>query len=66
MVAIGGNAMQALTHWRHLVALHGATDALDWAMHILPYPPGGMVIKIVVDLATVFVMVNSIFAHNLR
>jgi hypothetical protein len=46
------------------VALHEAKDALHWAMHIAPYPPSGMVIKIVVDLATFFVIVDSMFAHN--
>jgi hypothetical protein len=46
------------------VALHETKDALHWAMRIAPYPPGGMVIKIVVDLATFFVIVDSMFAHN--
>jgi hypothetical protein len=32
------------------VASHEATNALHWAMHITPYHPGGMAIKIVVDL----------------
>jgi hypothetical protein len=31
------------------VALHEAKDALHSAMHITPYRPGGMVIKIVVN-----------------
>jgi hypothetical protein len=46
------------------VALHEPKDALHQAMHIVPYPPGSMVIKIVVDLATFFVIVDSMFAHN--
>jgi hypothetical protein len=46
------------------VALHEAKDALHRAMCIVPYPPGGMVIKIVGDLATFFVIVDSMFAHN--
>jgi hypothetical protein len=46
------------------VALHEAKDALLWAMGIAPYPPGGMVIEIVVDLASFFVNVDSMFAHN--
>jgi hypothetical protein len=46
------------------VALHEAKDALHRAMHITPYPPGGMVIKIVVDLATFFVIIDSMFANN--
>jgi hypothetical protein len=46
------------------VALHEAKDVLHWAMRIMPYPPGGMVIKIVVDLAKKFVILESMFAHN--
>jgi hypothetical protein len=59
-----GNTACALARWRHLVALHEAKDALHWAMCIALYPPGSMVIKIVVDLATIFVIVDSMFAHN--
>jgi hypothetical protein len=59
-----GNRACALARWRHLVALHEAKDALHWAMHITPYPPGGMVIEIVVDLATFFIIVDSMLAHN--
>jgi hypothetical protein len=46
------------------VALHEAKDALHRAMRIALYLPGGMVIKIVVDLAIFFVIVDSMFAHN--
>jgi hypothetical protein len=46
------------------VALHEAKDALYRAMRITPYPPGGMVIEIVVDLATFFVTIDSMFVHN--
>jgi hypothetical protein len=60
----GGNTVCALARSQHLVALHEAKDALHRAMHIAPYPPGGMVIKIVIDLATFFVIVDSMFAHN--
>jgi hypothetical protein len=59
-----GNTACALAQWRHLVALHEAKDALHRAMCIAPYPPSGMVIEIVVDLATFFVIVDSMFAHN--
>jgi hypothetical protein len=45
-----GNAAYALAQWWHLVASHEANDVLHWAMCITLYPPGGMVIKIVVDL----------------
>jgi hypothetical protein len=46
------------------VALHKAKDALHQAMCIAPYPPGGTVIEIVVDSATFFVIIDSMFAHN--
>jgi hypothetical protein len=59
-----GNTACALAQWRHLVALHEAKDVLHWAMHIVLYPPSGMVIKIVADLATFSVIINSMFAHN--
>jgi hypothetical protein len=59
-----GNTACALAQWRHLVASHEALDVLHWAMRITRYPHGGMVIKIVVDLATFFVIVDSMFAHN--
>jgi hypothetical protein len=59
-----GNTACALARWRHLVALHEAKDVLHRAMCIALYPPGGMVIKIIVDLATFFVIVDSMFAHN--
>jgi hypothetical protein len=56
--------MWALAQWRHLVALHEATDALNWAMHIAPYCPGNMAIKIVINLPAFIVIVDSIVAHN--
>jgi hypothetical protein len=59
-----GNTVCALARWRHLVALHEAKDALNWAMCITPYPPNGMVIEIVVDLVNFFVITDSMFAHN--
>jgi hypothetical protein len=59
-----GNTACALAQWRHLVASHEAKDALHRVMRIAPYPPGGMVIEIVVDLATFFVIVDSMFAHS--
>jgi hypothetical protein len=46
------------------VALHEATDVLHWAMHIAPYCPGGMVIKIVIDLPAFFGIVDSVVIHN--
>jgi hypothetical protein len=47
------------------VALHEAMDALHRAMHIAPYRPGSMGIKIVVNLPAFFVIVNFIVAHNI-
>jgi hypothetical protein len=46
------------------VALHEVMDALHWAMHIAPYSPGGMGIKIVVNLPAFFVIANSVVPHN--
>jgi hypothetical protein len=46
------------------VALHEATDALHRAMRIAPYRPGGMGIKINVDLPAFFVIVDSVVTHN--
>ena len=59
-----GNTAQALAQWRHLVALHEATDALHRAMRITPYRPGGMAINIVINLPAFFVIVDSVVAHN--
>jgi hypothetical protein len=56
----------ALARWRHLVALHEATDALHLEMHIVPYHPGGMAIKIIVDLPAFVVIINSVVTHNHR
>jgi hypothetical protein len=58
------NTACELAQWQHLVASHEAKDALHRAMHIALYPPGGTVIKIVIDLATFFVIIDSMFAHN--
>jgi hypothetical protein len=46
------------------VASHEATDALHWAMRIALYCPGGMAIKIVIDLPAFFVIIDSGVAHN--
>jgi hypothetical protein len=45
-----GNTAWALTRWQHVVASHEATVALHWAMLIALYRPGGIVIKIAVEL----------------
>ena len=59
-----GNTARGLARWRHLVALHEATDVLHRAMRIAPYHPGGMAINIVVNLPYFFLIVDSIVAHN--
>jgi hypothetical protein len=59
-----GNTAWALARWRHLVALHEATDVLHRAMRIAPYHPGGMAINIVVNLPAFFVIIDSVVAHN--
>jgi hypothetical protein len=59
-----GNTARAPAQWWHLVTLHEATIALHWAMHIKPYCPGGMGIKIIVNLPAFFVIVDSVVAHN--
>jgi hypothetical protein len=41
-----GNTVRALAQWRHLVALHEATDVLHWAMHPALHRRIRMVIKI--------------------
>jgi hypothetical protein len=46
------------------VALNKAMDALYWVMHIAPYCHGGMGIKIAVGLPALFVIVDSVVAHN--
>jgi hypothetical protein len=56
--------VRALARWRHLVASHEATDALHPAMCFAPYCPGGMAIKIVVDLPAFFVIVKSVVTQN--
>ncbi len=40
------------------MVLHEATDALHQAVHIAPYRPGGIAIKIVVDSATFFYIID--------
>jgi hypothetical protein len=59
-----GNTARALAQWRHLVASREATDALHWAMFIVLYRPGGMVIKIAAKFATFFYIVDSNLARK--
>jgi hypothetical protein len=58
-----GNMARALAQWRHLVALHEATDALHQAMCIALYRPGCMVTEIVVDLTAFFIILDSVVTH---
>jgi hypothetical protein len=46
------NTAQALARWRYLVASHEATDTLYRLMYLAPYLPGGMVVAIAVESAT--------------
>jgi hypothetical protein len=48
------NTAQALAWWRHLWALHGATDMLHRLMCLVSYEPGGMVVAFVIDSYTFF------------
>jgi hypothetical protein len=60
-----GNTAQALTQWRHLVALHEATDALHWVMHPALHCRIRMVIKVASNLLAFFVIADYLFAHKL-
>jgi hypothetical protein len=60
-----GNTAQALAWWRHLVALHEATDALHRAMCPALHCHICMVIKIASILLAFFVIANYLFAHEL-
>ncbi len=54
---------QAHARWRFLVALHKATDTLYRLMCLAPYLPGGMVVAIAVESATLyFIVFNSLAA----
>jgi hypothetical protein len=60
-----GNTAQALAQWQHLVASYEATVALNQAMFITLYRPGGMVIKIAVEFGTfVYIIDNSATKKN--
>jgi hypothetical protein len=61
-----GNTAQALARWRHLVALHEATDVLHWAMCPALYRRIRMVIEITSTFPAFFVVVDSVVANNLR
>ena len=50
---------RAHARWQNLVASHEATDSLYWAMCLVPYLPGGMVVAITVKSATLYYIVDN-------
>ncbi len=59
-----GNTVQALARWQPLVASCEATVALHRAMLIVLYRPGGMVIKIAVELGTFVYIIDKSAARK--
>ena len=59
-----GDTAWALARWRHLVALHEATDALHWAMRPALYRRIRMAIDIDSNLPAFFVVVDFVVGHN--
>ena len=53
------NMAQAHARWRHLVALHEATNTLYWVMCLALYLPGGMVVAIAVESVTLYYIVDN-------
>jgi hypothetical protein len=49
---------RAHAQWRYLVASHEATDTLHRSMCLVPYLPGGMVVTIAVESATLYYIVD--------
>jgi hypothetical protein len=49
---------QAHAQWRYLVASHEATDTLHRSMCLAAYLPGGMVVAIAVESATLYNIVD--------
>ena len=50
---------RAHARWRNLVASHEATDTLYREMCLAPYLPGGMVVAITVESATLYYIVYN-------
>jgi hypothetical protein len=48
---------RAHAQWQNLVASHEATDTLYREMCLVPYLPGGMVVAITVEYATLYYIV---------
>ena len=51
------NTARAHVRWRHIVALHEATNMLHPLMCLAPYLPGGMVVAIAVHSVTFYYIV---------
>ena len=49
---------RAHARWWHIVASHEATNMLYRAMCLVPYLPGGMVVTITVESATLYYIVK--------
>jgi hypothetical protein len=58
------DAMRALAQWRYPLSLSEAQDVLHWEMHPTSHHRIRMSIKIACDLPAFFVVVDSLFAHN--
>jgi len=52
------NAVQEHAQWRYLVASHEATDTLHRSMYLALYLPGGMVVAIAIESATLYYIVD--------
>ena len=61
-----GNAMQVLAQWRHPVASSEAQDVLHQAMCPTLHRHIRMAIEIISNLPALFIVVNLLFAHNVR
>jgi hypothetical protein len=61
-----GDRVQALAQWRHLVASSEAQDVLNWAMHPTLYRRICMMIEITSIFPALFVVIDSVLAHNHR
>jgi hypothetical protein len=59
-----GNTAWALAQWRHLVALHEATDVLHQAMHPASHRRIRMAIEIASVCCVFFVAIGFVVGHN--
>ena len=58
------SAMKALVRWQHPVTLSEAQDVLHRAMRLASHRRIRMTIEIASDLPAFFIVVDSLFAHN--